>query len=119
MKNLSIDFSVAMSTLSHMNKATTIAETIRQQIGINTLMCIGAHAFQALPETDKTLGGLQFKLGRNPKMKIGGYVTVTLGYSDTYTVRIVSSRGKVMLEASDVYCDMLGGQSGIIEGVTG
>ena len=96
-----------------------IANTIRDQIGINTLMCIGAHELGIVPATDKQLGGLAFKLGRNPKMKQGGMVMVTLNYSDTYTVRIMTSRGKMVLEQSDVYCDQLGGQHGVIEGATG
>lgn len=82
-------------------------------------MCIGAHGMYALPETDKILGGLTFKVARNPKMKQGGTVTITLTPSDTYTVKIVSSRGKTLLDVSDVYCDQLSGPHGVIEGVTG
>lgn len=96
-----------------------IANIIKQQIGINTLMCIGAHAMGIVPATDKHLGGLAFKLGRNPKMKQGGMVMITLLPSDTYRVCIMSSRGKLMLEAEDIYCDQLGGKHGVIEGVTG
>jgi hypothetical protein len=96
-----------------------IANTIRKQIGFNTLMCIGAHNLGVLPATDKTLGGLAFKLGRNPKMKQGGSVMIQLMPNDTYTVRIMTSRGKMVLEAEDVYCDMLGGRNGVIEGATG
>jgi hypothetical protein len=96
-----------------------IANTIRDQIGINTLMCIGAHNLGIVPATDKHQGGLAFKLGRNPKMKQGGNVMITLAASDTYRVCIMSSRGKMMLEVEDVYCDMLGGPHGVIEQVTG
>lgn len=102
-----------------MSNATTIANTIKQQIGTNTLMCIAAHNLFALPETDKYLGGLTFKVGRNPKLKGGGRVTVTLNFNDTYTVKVENNRGKVLLEASEVYCDMLAGPRGVIEGVTG
>jgi hypothetical protein len=52
-------------------------------------------------------------------MKQGGTVAVTLDYNDTYTVRVVTSRGKEVLNVSGVYCDQLGGQGGVIEGVTG
>ena len=96
-----------------------IANTIRDQIGINTLMCIGAHNLGIVPATDKQLGGLAFKLGRNPKMKQGGNVMIQLMPNDTYTVRIMTSRGKMVLERNDVYCDQLGGQHGVIEQVTG
>ena len=102
-----------------MSNAKNIATTIKNQIGFNTLMCIGAHQLFVLPETDKNQGGLTFKLGRNPKMKQGGTVAVTLDYCDTYTVRIVTSRGKEVLNVSGVYCDQLGGQHGVIEGATG
>jgi len=96
-----------------------IANTIKQQIGFSTLMCIGAHDLGIVPATDKILGGLAFKLGRNPKMKQGGMVMIQLMPSDTYTVRIMTSRGKMVLEQSDVYCDQLYGAGGIIEQVTG
>lgn len=96
-----------------------IANAIKQQIGINTLMCIGAHDLGIVPATDKILGGLAFKLGRNPKMKQGGMVMIQLMPSDTYTVRIMTSRGKMVLEQEDVYCDQLGGPEGVIEQVTG
>ena len=96
--------------------AASIAITIQQQIGRMTLMCVGAHKMVALPETDKVLGGLQFKIARNPNMKQGGWVTVYLDPSDTYTVKIQDARGNIRLEVSDVYCDNL---SGVIQGVTG
>jgi hypothetical protein len=96
-----------------------IANTIRDQIGINTLMCIGAHNLGIVPATDKILGGLAFKLGRNPKMKQGGTVMIQLLPSDTYRVAIMTSRGKMVLEQEDVYCDQLGGPEGVIERVTG
>ena len=96
-----------------------IANTIRDQIGINTLMCIGAHNLGIVPATDKILGGLAFKLGRNPKMKQGGTVMIQLLPSDTYRVAIMTSRGKMVLDISDVYGDQLGSSSGVIEQVTG
>lgn len=96
-----------------------IANTIRDQIGVNTLMCIGAHNLGIVPATDKILGGLAFKLGRNPKMKQGGMVMIQLMPSDTYTVRIMTSRGKMVLEAENIYCDQLAGPEGVIEGATG
>ncbi len=96
-----------------------IANTIKQQIGTNTLMCIGAHMLMMVPKSEKNLGGLTFKLGRNPKMKQGGRVTVTLDFNDTYSVKVETSRGKVTLDASNVYAEDLAGQHGVIEQVTG
>ena len=101
------------------NPALSIANTIRDQIGTNTLMCVAAHQLMVLRESEKYRGGLTFKVGRNPKLKGGGRVTVVLNFNDTYTVKVENNRGKVLLEASDVYCDMLAGPSGVIEGVTG
>lgn len=101
------------------NEAMVIADTIRNQIGANTLMCIGAHKLSLIPITDKHKGGLGFKVRPNPKMKQGGTVAVILDYNDTYTVRIMSARGKMLLDQAGVYNDQLGGQHGVIEGVTG
>jgi hypothetical protein len=102
-----------------MNNEQQIANTIKHQIGVNTLMCIGAHNMGIVPATDKFLGGLAFKLGRNPKMKQGGNVMITLMPNDTYRVCIMSSRGKMMLESENVYGEDLGGMNGIIERTTG
>jgi hypothetical protein len=96
-----------------------LAMTIRNQIGANTLMCIGAHALTIVPENDDHRGGLTFKINPNPKMKLHGKVTVLLAFNDTYKVKVETCRGKVMLDASEVSCDMLGGPNGVIEGVTG
>jgi len=98
-----------------------IADTIRSQIGTNTLMCIGAHNMSYLSENEAkgVMGGLSFKLGRNPKLTGGGYCVVELNYSDTYTVKIYNNRMRLIKETSEVYCDMLSGPSGVIEQVTG
>lgn len=110
-----------------MSNATAIANTILDQIGRRlggTLSAIGAHQFTVIPETiDKDenghLGGVCFKINPNPKMKQHGTVFVTLAANDTYNVKIMTCKGKVMLDTKGVYCDMLGGQSGVIEQVTG
>lgn len=103
--------------------AKAIANTIRDQIGANTLMCLGAHALFVVPETiskdeNGHLGGLCFKINPNPKMKQHGTVFVTLAGNDTYNVKIMTCKGKVMLDIKDVYCDQLG-RDGVIEQVTG
>ena len=107
--------------------AKALANTILDQIGRHmggTLTAIGAHQFTVVPETiDKDenghLGGLCFKINPNPKMKQHGTVFVTLNGNDTYSVKIMTCKGKVMLDTNDIYCDMLGGQQGVIERVTG
>jgi hypothetical protein len=104
--------------------ASITAACIKSQIGANTLMCIGAHALFVVPETiskdeNGHLGGLCFKINPNPKMKLHGTVFVTLQGNDTYHVKIMTCRGKVMLDLKDVYCDQLGGRGGVIEQVTG
>jgi len=96
-----------------------IANTIKSQIGINCLMCIGAHKFVALPESDKNLGGLAFKVSANPKLRGGGYVTIELNALDLYDVTIKNNRGRVLKQFKDIYCDSLGGPDGVIESVTG
>jgi hypothetical protein len=107
-----------------MSNARMIATAIRDQIGVNTLMCIGAHEITVIPESiDKDpnghLGGLFFKINPNPKMKLHGIVTVTLAANDTYNVKIVDCKGKLRYEGTDIYCDQLGGPDGVIERVTG
>jgi hypothetical protein len=102
-----------MPTLQH----TTAS--IKQQIGVSTLMCIGAHNFQTVTDEKKGYGGVKFDLGTNPKLGVGGTVTVFLDYMDTYTVTITNGKGEKVYEQSDVYFDMLPGPDGVIERVTG
>lgn len=105
-----------------------IANTILDQIGRHmggTLTAIGAHQFTVIPATidqdanNGHLGGVSFKINPNPKMRQHGTVFVTLACNDTYSVKIVTCMGKVMLDTKGIYCDMLGGRSGVIEQVTG
>ena len=96
-----------------------IANTIRNQIGASTLMCIGAHKVTAMPSSDKRLGGLMFQILPNPKMKSGGMVMVELMGNDTYTVTIKDKKDNILYNNEDIYCDMLGGPHGVIEQVTG
>lgn len=104
--------------------ANTILDQIGRRLG-GTLTVIGAHQFTIIPDTIDTdadnghLGGVSFKINPNPKMKQHGAIFVTLACDDTYNVKIVTCKGKVMLDVKDIYCDMLGGKSGVIEQVTG
>jgi hypothetical protein len=102
-----------------MSQSVEIANIIRAQIGTNTLMCIGAHSMAAMPETSEALGGLRLKFSPCPKIRGGGYVTVELNPSDTYTVKVYNNRMRLVNEREGVYCDMLSGPTGAIEQVTG
>lgn len=101
----------------------TIARTILAQIGSNSLACMGVARSCVIPSTiDKDenghLGGVAFKFTNCPKVR-NGTVRVTLAGNDTYNVQILNVRGREIFKASDIYADMLGGASGVIEGVTG
>jgi hypothetical protein len=104
-----------------LNPATReIARTILDQIGTNTIMCLGVprNTICVIPETTEHLGGVQFKFTNCPKVRTGT-VRVLLMPNDTYNVEVLNIRGRKIAEFSNVYCEMLGGQSGVIEGVTG
>ncbi len=65
-----------------------VAQTIRQQIGTQALMCAGAHKFMALNEAEGSaipsrLGGLQFDVQGSV---FKGRVLVELRPDDTYCV---------------------------------
>lgn len=102
-----------------------LAKTILAQIGSNSLACMGAKAIFAIPPTKDAIGvtdghegGVQFKFTNCPKVRTGT-VRVLLNGNDTYTVQILNVRGREIYNASNIYCDMLGGRNGVIEGVTG
>lgn len=105
------------------------AKTILAQIGSNSMMCMGVprKSIWAIPETmnmvgikdeDRHLGGLRFKFTNCPKVR-SGEILITLSGNDTYTVRIHNIRGREIYKAEGIYCDMLGGRDGVLEGVTG
>lgn len=90
----------------------TVGQEILNQIRVQdrmALMAWGASEYIALPENDKSLGGLQFKI-RTPKYKRGVRVKITLNGSDLYDIEIIRVSGanvKVLDTANDVYADML------------
>ena len=106
--------------LEPMNIATEIKKQIGCHLG-GTLTCVGAHQFMVIPrnDADDVLGGLQFKINPNPKLKVHATVFVTLKGNDTYNVRIVTCRGKEVLNQDEVYGEDLAGPHGVIERVTG
>lgn len=89
-----------------MSRSLEIANTIQRQIGIQNLMCQGAHGFLALPETKEAEGGLFYRFSNCFKIRSGS-VCVALKWDDTYTVTIKDSKGKEHVNMSDVYCEDL------------
>jgi hypothetical protein len=96
-----------------------IATTIRNQIGSNTLMCIGAHNMAAMPANSESMGGLRMKCLPCPKIRGGSTVTIELNPSDTYTLKVYNNRMRLIHEREMVYCDKLSGPTGAIEQVLG
>ena len=85
-----------------------IAHIIKDQIGINTAMCIGFKNPRALPCTDLRVGGLMFGIIPNPNVRTGGTVVVELMPSDTYKVSVFQRNGELVDSRDDIYCDALG-----------
>lgn len=84
------------------------ANTIKQQIGMMTMMAVGGRDFRALPETDTQRGGLRFTVNRSRLTQI----VVRLMWNDTYTVEFVKVNSRtgaerVVKSYDDTYCDQL------------
>lgn len=75
-----------------------VANTIKQQIGINTLMHIGAHNLCAIKD------GLALTAKANNGRKVG--IHITLDPSDTYNVHMFNSSTSIY-KGNDIYCDSL------------
>lgn len=88
-----------------------VANTIREQIGHNSLMCFGARQFMGWAESDKDLGRLTFIVSNNPKIPRKCFVTVVLDFNDTYTVSVWyrkrSNEAQIIKESKEIYCDQL------------
>lgn len=79
-----------------------IAETIRQQLGSEALMMMGAKNLVARED------GLQFRIGTNAKRVTN--IVIVLAADDTYTVEFWNIRGVNMRKLSEstmVYVDSL------------
>jgi len=95
-----------MGIIETMNNAKlnqAIANTIRQQIGANTMMSCGAH-------------NMSFGEGGQLTFKVGGkrltWCEIALTSDDLYTVRVVKMTSKfgerkVVSEQAGIYSDML------------
>jgi hypothetical protein len=85
-----------------------IGKTIRQQIGISTMMACGAREFKLLGfGSDKQ--GLQFRVNTSAKRQ---FIKVILQPNDTYTViayrlKRVTNEHIDIEDYYDIYCDQL------------
>jgi len=89
-------------------RCIAVAETIRHQIGMQTLMACGAREYRC-GWSSEDYPHLTMRVGDG---KRGLWVRVTLMPSDTYTVELfkmmrVQHVLKQIEEFEDVYCDML------------
>ena len=88
-----------------------VANTIREQIGQNSLMCFGARQFMGWAESDSDRGRLTFVVSNNPKIQRRCFVTVVLDFDDTYTVSVWyrnrSNEAQILSESKGIYCDQL------------
>lgn len=86
----------------------TIANTIRDQIGVANIMAFGVprKSLMAMPANEERLGGLYFRFTNCPKIRHGS-VTVELMPSDTYRVTIKNQLGNIKYQGDDIYCDVL------------
>lgn len=84
------------------------ANTVRSQIGLPTMLAVGARDLRALPECEAQRGGLRFTVNRTRLTRIA----VRLMWNDTYTVEFVRVNPRTGAErtvesAEEVYCDQL------------
>ncbi|TXG36678.1 hypothetical protein [Seonamhaeicola maritimus] len=89
------------------NTSIQIAHTILNQIKIldrYALMAWGAKRFISLPESKGVQGGVQFKVNG---LTFKNWVRVELTWLDVYNVTFINTRGEVVKQFDDVYCDML------------
>lgn len=90
-----------------MSQAVQVATIIRDQIGAQALMILGAKHIAAVNEGE---GGLSFKVGGRPVKGKGNYVKITLTAMDDYTVEFGVCRKfdyTVTSTVEGVYADQL------------
>lgn len=83
-----------------------IANIIRKQIGISTLMACGAREWRFLEDGKKGTG---FRVNAGVKRE---YISISLEPNDTYTVKHyklkrVTNEEIILSQFNDVYCEML------------
>ena len=77
-----------------------IANTIRNQINSQILMCAGANKFTAIDR------GLYFTIRNTSKYKFA-HVHIKLNASDTYDITINNRHLEIVNEKNGIYCDEL------------
>ncbi len=87
----------------------TIGKTIRQQIGIMTLMACGAREFKLIGIENGEKPGLQFRVNKGASRQ---YIKVILEPNDTYTVisyrlKRITDEHIDIIDLYDIYCDQL------------
>jgi hypothetical protein len=82
-----------------------IANEIKQQIGIYTLMSLGAHKFQYMRRDSRIRGGLAFAIKYRSNQR--GYVEIRVNPMDMYDITIKDSKKRVVMTSNDVFADSL------------
>ena len=82
-----------------------VANTIKRQIGMSTLMEIGAHRFQIMRGLADKRGGLTFSIKYKSNRR--GGVVVLLTPLDLYGVMIQDWKGRTIMSMDNVYGDQL------------
>ena len=91
-----------------------VGRIILEQMGKMFPVMVGMKEAMTFDSKDgEGLGGLKFKIGKNPKSV--SHVSIELKYNDTYSMTFWKVRGgknptiKNLGTADEVYCDMLTG----------
>ena len=85
--------------------ARQVATTIKRQIGIRTLMEMGAHQFRYIGGGGAIRGGLGFNIKYRSNRR--GYVSIELTARDTYDIDMKDFRRKTIVSHPNVYADQL------------
>ena len=87
------------------NEERQVADTIKRQIGISTLMALGAHKFQWMRIDSRIRGGLAFVIKYRSNQR--GYVEIRLTAMDDYDIVMRDSKKRVVVTSNGVYADAL------------
>jgi len=82
-----------------------VADTIKRQIGMSTLMSLGAHKFQWMRIGGGIRGGIAFVIKYRSNQR--GYVEIRLTAMDDYDIIMRDSKKRVVVTSNGVYADSL------------
>ena len=85
--------------------ARQVAMTIKRQIGVSTLMELGAHKFFSLNPISGMRGGLEFRF--KYKSNRTGLASVVLRSDDTYSVIMMNAKRQRVINKKGIYADQL------------